>query len=189
MATHSSILAWRIPGTESLVGCRLWGRTESDTTEATQQQQQQQQPSYRPDGRRVGRGSEFNTCCLSWERVSCCLQAEGRVCFSMHPSSIFVSHRVSSASLLYSGAPSLLFSLGSSCLFIVFWRKMSTETFQFSILLSLLESFSPVIQHMICLVNSLCTFGKNKYLQLLDLVFCKCQLGNVCIFYFLTDFC
>ena len=25
---------------ESLVGCRLWGRTESDTTEATQQQQQ-----------------------------------------------------------------------------------------------------------------------------------------------------
>ena len=42
MATHSSILAWRIPGTGSLVGCRLWGRTESDTTEATQQQQQQQ---------------------------------------------------------------------------------------------------------------------------------------------------
>ena len=30
MATHSSVLAWRIPGT----GCRLWGRTESDTTEA-----------------------------------------------------------------------------------------------------------------------------------------------------------
>ena len=35
MATHSSILARRIPGTGSLVGCRLWGRTESDTTEAT----------------------------------------------------------------------------------------------------------------------------------------------------------
>ena len=30
-------------GRGSLVGCRLWGRTESDTTEATQQQQQQQQ--------------------------------------------------------------------------------------------------------------------------------------------------
>ena len=29
MATHSSVLAWRIPG------YRLWGRTESDTTEAT----------------------------------------------------------------------------------------------------------------------------------------------------------
>ena len=35
MATHSSVLAWRIPGTGSLVGCRLWGRTESDTTEVT----------------------------------------------------------------------------------------------------------------------------------------------------------
>ena len=33
MATHSSVLAWRIPG--SLVGCRLWGRTELDTTEVT----------------------------------------------------------------------------------------------------------------------------------------------------------
>ena len=30
-------------GRQSLVGCRLWGRTESDTTEATWQQQQQQQ--------------------------------------------------------------------------------------------------------------------------------------------------
>ena len=35
MATHSSVIAWRIPGMGSLVGCRLWGRTESDTTEAT----------------------------------------------------------------------------------------------------------------------------------------------------------
>ena len=40
MATHSSVLAWRIPGTGGLVGCCLWGCTESDTTEATQQQQQ-----------------------------------------------------------------------------------------------------------------------------------------------------
>ena len=40
MATHSSALAWRIPGTGSLVGCGLWGLTESDTTEATEQQQQ-----------------------------------------------------------------------------------------------------------------------------------------------------
>ena len=37
MATHSSVLAWRIPGT----GEPGWARTESDTTEATQQQQQQ----------------------------------------------------------------------------------------------------------------------------------------------------
>ena len=35
MATHSSVLAWRIPGTAEPGGCRLWGRTESDTTEAT----------------------------------------------------------------------------------------------------------------------------------------------------------
>ena len=45
MAPHSSALAWRIPGTAEpgglpsmgshMVGCRLWGRTESDTTEAT----------------------------------------------------------------------------------------------------------------------------------------------------------
>ena len=49
MATHSSVLAWRILGTGepgrceqgvnqgrgSLVGCHLWGRTESDMTEAT----------------------------------------------------------------------------------------------------------------------------------------------------------
>ena len=41
MATHSSVLAWRIPWMEvpSIVGFRLWGRTESDTTEATKQQQ------------------------------------------------------------------------------------------------------------------------------------------------------
>ena len=35
MATHSTVRAWRIQGWGSLVGCRLWGRTESDTTEAT----------------------------------------------------------------------------------------------------------------------------------------------------------
>ena len=35
MATHSNVLAWRIPGMGNLVGCRLWGRTESDTTEVT----------------------------------------------------------------------------------------------------------------------------------------------------------
>ena len=35
MATHSSVLTWRIPGTGSVVGCRLWGRTELDTTDVT----------------------------------------------------------------------------------------------------------------------------------------------------------
>ena len=35
MATHSSVLAWRIPGMGEPGGCRLWGRPESDTTEVT----------------------------------------------------------------------------------------------------------------------------------------------------------
>ena len=35
MATHSSVLAWRIPGMAEPGGCCLWGRTESNTTEAT----------------------------------------------------------------------------------------------------------------------------------------------------------
>ena len=41
MATHSSVLVWRIPGMRRPMGCRLWGRTESATTDATEQQQQQ----------------------------------------------------------------------------------------------------------------------------------------------------
>ena len=35
MATHSSVLDWRIPGAGEPGGCRLWCCTESDTTEAT----------------------------------------------------------------------------------------------------------------------------------------------------------
>ena len=35
MATHSSILAWRIHGQRSLAGCGPWGRRESDTTDVT----------------------------------------------------------------------------------------------------------------------------------------------------------
>ena len=35
MAPHSSTLAWKIHGQRSLVGCRLWGCTESDQTEVT----------------------------------------------------------------------------------------------------------------------------------------------------------
>ena len=41
MATHSSVLAWRIPGTGEPGGLPSIGsHTESDTTEVTQQQQQ-----------------------------------------------------------------------------------------------------------------------------------------------------
>ena len=35
MATHSSILVWKIPWTESLVGYSPWGHKESDMTEVT----------------------------------------------------------------------------------------------------------------------------------------------------------
>ena len=35
MATHSSVLAGESQGRGSLVGCHLWGCTESDTTEST----------------------------------------------------------------------------------------------------------------------------------------------------------
>ena len=42
MATHSSVLAWRIPGTGEPGGLLPMGCTELDTNEATQQQQQQQ---------------------------------------------------------------------------------------------------------------------------------------------------
>ena len=37
MATHSSILAWRIHGQRSLAGYSSWGHKESDTTEGTEQ--------------------------------------------------------------------------------------------------------------------------------------------------------
>ena len=33
MATHSSILGWRIPWTEEPTGYSLWGHKESNTTE------------------------------------------------------------------------------------------------------------------------------------------------------------
>ena len=41
MATHPTVLAWRIPGMAEPGGLPVYGVTESDTTEAMQQQQQQ----------------------------------------------------------------------------------------------------------------------------------------------------
>ena len=38
MATHSGVLAWRIPWTEEPGGLPWWGRKESDTTERLTQQ-------------------------------------------------------------------------------------------------------------------------------------------------------
>jgi len=68
MATHSSVLAWRIPGTGSLVGCCLWGRIESDTTEATQQQQQHgsnttRQGSWHLRAKVLGKGKKNKQTC------------------------------------------------------------------------------------------------------------------------------
>ena len=40
MATHPSVLAWRIPGTGKPGGLLSMGSHRVDTTEATQQQQQ-----------------------------------------------------------------------------------------------------------------------------------------------------
>ena len=59
MAAHSSVLAWRLPGTGNLAGCRLWGRTESDTTEATSQRQHEKdrRSLQLPLQRRLGRAS------------------------------------------------------------------------------------------------------------------------------------
>ena len=42
MATHSSVLAWRIPGKGEPAGLPSKGCTVSDTTEATKQQPPQQ---------------------------------------------------------------------------------------------------------------------------------------------------
>ena len=58
MATHSSVLAWRIPGTGEPGGLPSMGGTGLDTTEVTQQQQQQ----HRIDGE--GDGTPLQYSCL-----------------------------------------------------------------------------------------------------------------------------
>ena len=49
MATHSRILAWRIPWTRSLAGYSPWGRQESDATEATSTLNTLTAPSWSQD--------------------------------------------------------------------------------------------------------------------------------------------
>ena len=57
---HTSVfLPGESQGWGSLVGCRLWGRTESDTTEATQQQQQQQQQQRDKNKEICGKSFDF----------------------------------------------------------------------------------------------------------------------------------
>ena len=69
------LLPGEFQGRGRLVGCRLWGRTELDTTEATLQQQQQHSfiqhlfTEFRVPGTVLGaedaRGSEIETALLS----------------------------------------------------------------------------------------------------------------------------
>ena len=47
MATHSSVLPWEIPWTESLVGFGPWGCKELDTTERLSTQRQCSKTFYR----------------------------------------------------------------------------------------------------------------------------------------------
>ena len=57
MATHSSLLAWRIPWTEEPGGCSPWDHKESDTTEwltiqHSTTKQTKNIPIYEPEGER-----------------------------------------------------------------------------------------------------------------------------------------
>ena len=83
MATHSSVLAWRIAGTESLVGCRLWGRTESDTTEVTQQQQQ---------GDSEGQGSLVCGCPWGHKKSDMTQQVTCTYCVYVNPKLLIYPH-------------------------------------------------------------------------------------------------
>ena len=70
-------------GRGSLVGCRLWSRTELDTTEATQQQQQQQGssipiPCKNPDEHSV-QGPELCSC---WQSTQGTLASITQVCIT-----------------------------------------------------------------------------------------------------------
>ena len=83
-------------GRGSLVGCRLWDHTESDTTEVTQQQQQQQQrccwASYNvqdssPNLDLLGTKCQ---CCQGWEILLWCFKLFHGTCsepFRIMPSS------------------------------------------------------------------------------------------------------
>ena len=55
MATHSSILAWRIPGQRSLAGCNPWGRKESNTTERLTQVLRRKEALGKEGGKTEGR--------------------------------------------------------------------------------------------------------------------------------------
>ena len=65
MATHFSILAWRIPWKEEPVGYSPWGCKESDTTEVTEH-------AHTMEGNII-RDSENQTLCRQgWRDVCIC---------------------------------------------------------------------------------------------------------------------
>ena len=60
MATHPSILVWRIPWTEEPGSYSPWGHTESDTTEATLTHMHKAVQIWRNDGYRRTGGPALN---------------------------------------------------------------------------------------------------------------------------------
>ena len=81
-------------GRGNLVGCCLWGRAESDTTEATQQQQQQHHPLFYTEKIycRLNNTEKRDLCCdslnhtenISWTYIFCKKRAIMTTYFSGH---------------------------------------------------------------------------------------------------------
>ena len=111
-------------GLGSLVSCRPWGPTESDTTEATQQQQQHCEPIYTR--------SVAKSCLTLWShglqhaRLPC-PSLSPRVCSNSCPLSWWCHPTISSSVIPFSSSPqyflawesfliSLLFKSGSQCI-------------------------------------------------------------------------
>ena len=63
MATHSNILAWRIPWKRSLAYCSPWGRKESDKT-------QQLSTAHTGNREEEGQGSIVEPEIVRWETIS-----------------------------------------------------------------------------------------------------------------------
>ena len=109
--THPLVFSPReSQGQGSLVGCRLWGRTESDTTEATQQQQQQGTHSDARGG-------------LASPSVLNCLTHELRL---PHPTLSFLKHLLDPGVLYlpcFFLLPSFMATLSESSFFLTFVMK------------------------------------------------------------------
>ena len=116
MATYSSVLAWsKSQGWGSLAGCRLWGRTESDTTEATQQQQHQRQTGVSSCSGRIIPRFKLWTSCLPRQPCDphyCQYFEQDKPLFGLSPVIIAV---------LFSGVL-LLWSFQLNCIISQIWQ-------------------------------------------------------------------